>query len=150
MPLPTPGVDARVNVVDASGGIIGGGGGGVVGATATQCIAKQYTGAANDDPIVSVSAGSRIVVTGFVVVCSALNSVNVAFRLGFGLAVVPAYNTAGLLATHPNCPASSGIGRGGGSGVLGAGADGEDVRFTCTVPTGGAVDVMLTWSVVAT
>jgi hypothetical protein len=107
------------------------------------CFAQQYTAAQTDTAVVTVAAGLKLVVTGFLIVCSNANTVNVSCRLGFGTANVPAYNNAGLLGTHPNIGPGSGFGRGGGTGIIGVGADDADLRFTCSVPTGGAIDLMV-------
>jgi hypothetical protein len=113
----------------------------------TKCFAVQYTTAQTDAPIISVSAGNKIVVTGFLIDCSNANTANVSARLGFGTATTPAYGSQQLLGTHPGMGPGSGFGRGGGTGVIGTGADDEDIRFTCSAPTSGAVDVMVSYHV---
>lgn len=112
--------------------------------------AQQYTGAQTDVAVVTQAAGGKIVVTGFMILASMANTVNVSARLGFGTANVPAYNAAGILGSHPNIAPGSGFGRGNGSGIIGAGADDEDLRLTISVPTGGAVDCNVTYFVLPT
>jgi hypothetical protein len=106
-----------------------------------QTYAQNFTAAQTDTALVTVSAGTKIVVTGFLVTCHNANTVNVSARMGFGTANVPAYGSAGIVGSHPGIAAGSGFGRGGGSGIIGTGADGEDLRFTCSVPTTGSIDV---------
>lgn len=107
--------------------------------------AQNFTGAQTDAALVTVSTGTKIVVTGVMVCCSNANSVNVSVRIGFGTANVPAYGSAGIVASHPNIPAGGGFSRGDGSGILGIGADNEDLRVTCSAPTSGSVDVVVTY-----
>jgi hypothetical protein len=110
-----------------------------------QTISSNFTSAQTDTAIVTVGGGAKIVVTGFLVTCHNANSVNVSARLGFGTANTPAYGAAQLIGTHPGIGAGSGFGRGGGAGIIGIGADNEDLRLTCSVPTGGSIDVMASY-----
>ena len=105
----------------------------------------NYTAAQTDTALVTVAAGVKVVVTRAIVVCHKANSVNVSFRLGFGAANVPAYAAAGLVLTHPGAGAGEGIASGTGGAILGVGADGEDLRFTCAVPTGGSIDITVSY-----
>lgn len=102
---------------------------------------QNYTTAQTDTAIVTVSAGTKIVVTAFMITVANSTTADVSCRLGFGTANTPAYGSNGLLGTHPGIAAGSGIAKGNGSGIIGIGADDEDVRFTDSVPTGGSVDV---------
>lgn len=102
-----------------------------------------YTAAQTDTAIVSVSAGAKIVVTQIMVVCDNANTVDVGVRVGFGTANTP--TTTGVVATHPGIAPGSGFSRGDGSGILGVGADGEDLRITCEVPTTGSVRVLVSY-----
>ena len=102
-----------------------------------------WTTAQTDDPIVTVAGGLKIVVTKASVYCSNANTVNVAARLGFGASTLPTLptdgNTAvGIILSAANIAAGSGIVEGDGSGILGVGADGEDLRITTTAATSGA------------
>ena len=109
-------------------------------------ISATYTSAQTDTALVTVGASSKIVVTAVMVTCSAANTVNTSFRMGFGTANTPA--TASIVARHPGIPAGAGFTRGDGSGILGVGADNEDLRLTCSVPTGGAIDVVVSYYLV--
>jgi len=104
------------------------------------------TGAQTDAAISpgAISAGTKIVVTRLTVTCSNANSVNVAVKLGFGASTIPADSTtgaAGVLADHEGVPPGGGFTIGDGSGMLGVGGDGEELRLTCDAPTGGFVIV---------
>lgn len=106
-------------------------------------IEAAYTAAQTDTAIVTIATGLKIVVTQVQVVCDNANTVNVAVRVGFGTANTP--TTTGVVLTHPGIPAGSGVSRGDGSGTLGVGADNEDLRITCGVPTTGSVRVLVSY-----
>jgi hypothetical protein len=102
-----------------------------------------YTAAQTDVAIVTVSSGLKIVVTECEVICSNANTVNVGVRVGFGATTTP--TTTGVVLTHPGVAPGSGVVRGTGAGIIGVGADGEDLRITCTVPTTGSIRVLVTY-----
>jgi hypothetical protein len=108
------------------------------------------TGAQTDAAISpgTISAGTKIVVTRITVTCSNANTVNVAVKLGFGASTIPADSTTGavgVLADHEGVPPGGGFTIGDGSGILGIGGDGEELRLTCDVPTGGHIIVSYTY-----
>ena len=47
--------------------------------------------------------------------------------------------------SHPGIAAGSGVVEGNGSGILGVGADGEDLRITSEVPTTGSLRVVVSY-----
>lgn len=96
----------------------------------------NYTAAQTDTAIVSVAGGAKIVVVSVTVAADAANSVKPAVRLGFGATNTP--TGAGTYLSHPGVPAGGGIREAGAV----AGADGEDWRITCAVPTGGSLDIV--------
>lgn len=108
-------------------------------------------GAQTDAAIVTVSAGTAIVVTKVsVMVDSATTATGgVAVRIGFGTANVPAVDSNGIILAHPGIAAGSGVVEGNGSGIIGIGASNEDLRVTCEDPTGGAIDIIVTYFTVA-
>jgi hypothetical protein len=61
--------------------------------------------------------------------------------IGFGTTNTPAFattpGTSKVIAGHPAVPAGGGFTRGDGSGIIGAGADGEELRITTTGTVGG-------------
>ncbi len=102
-----------------------------------------WTTAQTDDAIVTISTGSVIVVTRISVSIDEACTVGVAFRVGFGSANLPTIATdgnavAGVLLSHAGLVAGGGMTVGDGSGILGIGADGEDLRITTEAATGGA------------
>ncbi len=104
-------------------------------------IEAAYTAAQTDTAIVTVSSGLKIVVMSCTVVVSAATSVVVGWRVGFGATNTP--TTTGVVNTHPGVVAlsGSGLGEGNGAGMVGVGADGEDLRITSDVPTSGSLRV---------
>lgn len=106
-------------------------------------IEAAYTAAQTDTAIVTIGAGLKIVVTQAALICANTNTVDVAARVGFGTANTP--TTTGVVLTHPGIPAGSGYSRGDGAGILGIGADNEDLRITCGVPTTGSVRVLVSY-----
>lgn len=103
-----------------------------------------YTAAQTDTAVIgSISPGTKIVVTGITVTCDNANSVDVNWRIGFGATNTP--TTTGVVSSHPGCAAGSGLNRGNGAGILGIGGDGEELRITSSVPTGGSIRVNVSY-----
>lgn len=102
-----------------------------------------YTAAQTDTALVTVAAGLKIVVTRVLLTCANSNSVDVSARVGFGTANTP--TGAGVVASHPGIAKGGGFNTGDGSGILGVGADNEDLRLTCSVPTGGSIEVVTSY-----
>lgn len=102
--------------------------------------------AQTDAAFVTVGAGSKIVVTQIQAVTDEATTVGVGFRVGFGAVTTP--TTTGVVLTHPGMVPGSGVSRGDGAGMLGVGADGEDLRLTCEVPTGGSLRILVSYYVV--
>ena len=119
--------------------------------------AEYYTtGAGTDDPVIAVvSAGTKIVVTGISAMCSAANTVNVAVRIGFGTASVPAQGSTGadgvakVILSHPGIAPGSGVMKGHAGGIVGIGADGEDLRITNGAPTTGSLIIQVDYFLIA-
>ena len=103
----------------------------------------NYTAAQTDTAIVTQGAGGKIVVTRLSVTADNANTVDVAVRIGFAAATTP--TTTGVLLSHPGIAKGSGVVEGNGSGILGVGADGDDLRITSEVPTTGSIDVVVTY-----
>lgn len=106
-------------------------------------VEAAYTAAQTDAAIITISTGSKIVVTAISVTCDNANSVDVGYRVGFGTANTP--TTTGVVSTHPGVAPGSGVVEGNGGGIIGIGADNEDLRITCEVPTGGSIRVKVTY-----
>jgi len=50
-----------------------------------------------------------------------------------------------MLLFHPGIAPGSGVVEGNGSGILGIGASGEDVRVTCEDAVGGSINIIVTY-----
>ena len=101
------------------------------------------TAAQTDVAVVTVAGGLKIVVTEIEALCDNANTVDVGVRVGFGAANTP--TTTGVVLTHPGIAPGSGVVRGAGSGILGVGADGEDLRVTAETPTGGNLRILVSY-----
>jgi hypothetical protein len=104
-------------------------------------------GAQTDYALLTISTGSKIVVTQISAVCDAANTINTAVRIGFGTATLPApalAGTNGLLIDGVFGP-GSGQQKGVGAGILAIGADNEDLRITCGDPQGGNLYVQYSY-----
>lgn len=96
----------------------------------------------------TVNTGTKVVVTRLTVACSNANTVNVACKVGFGASSIPADSTtgaAGVLMDHEGIPPGGGFTIGDGSGILGIGADGEELRWTTDDPVGGHVIISVSY-----
>ncbi len=103
----------------------------------------NYTGAQTDAAIITVSAGTKIAVTSILVTADNANTVDVAVIIGFAVATTP--TAAGVLIGHPGIAPGSGVARGNGAGVIGVGADDEDIRITSEVPTSGSITIVISY-----
>lgn len=113
-------------------------------------IALRYTttdGAQTDTALVSVSSGTKIVVTHANVIMSASNTANVSALMGFATATMtaPSASASTGVIIDGKFGAGCGASLGGSAGMLAVGGDGYDVRFTCDNPVGGDVRVALTY-----
>lgn len=106
-------------------------------------------GAQTDTALVTIGGGVKVVVTRMSVLASNANTVDVAFRAGFAAATLPALpgttGTDDFLIAHPNIAPGSGVVEGNGSGILGVGADGEDLRYTCDDPVSGELWILVSY-----
>lgn len=110
----------------------------------------MWTTAQTNDAIVTISSGLKIVVTQIQVLLSDAATVAVAMRIGFAtatLATAPTDGTAvvGAVASHPGMVPGSIYTRGDGSGILGIGADDEDLRITAGAPTSGEARALISY-----
>jgi hypothetical protein len=93
-------------------------------------VRANYTAAQTNAAVVTIATGLKIVVTRCSVTADNANSVDVQVRIGFATATTPT---------------TTGVVEGNGSGILGVGADDEDLRITSQVPTGGSIDVVVSY-----
>lgn len=102
------------------------------------------TTAVTDAAIITVSAGTKIVVTSFTITLDNASTVFPTVLMGFGATTTP--TTTGVIAAHGGVPAGGGFSRGDGSGIIGIGADGEDLRVTTTGnATGNGLQIVVTY-----
>ena len=102
-------------------------------------------GAQTDVAIITVAAGTAIVVTKVSVMADNANTVDVSVRIGFGTANTPAADAAQVILFHPGIAAGSGVVEGNGSGIIGIGASNEDLRVTCEDPVTGSINIIVTY-----
>jgi len=106
------------------------------------------TTAVTDAAIVTVTTPNKIVVTRISVTLDNASTVFPTLLIGFGAANTP--TTTGVLVAHGGVPAGGGITVGDGSGILGIGADAEDLRVTTTGnATGNGLQIVVTYYLVA-
>ena len=109
-----------------------------------------WTTAQTDDAVVTISTGSKIVVTQLQVTIDEARTVGVGFRVGFATSTLPTPPTdgnavAGYLASHRGLVPGAVLTRGDGSGMLGVGADNEDLRITAEAPTSGSASLVVSY-----
>jgi hypothetical protein len=99
--------------------------------------------------IVDISAGTKIVVTRLSISCGestdAATSIAVAFDTDATFPARSHNGTAGYLIGFNGIPAGGGITIGDGSGIIGVGTDGQDLRYTSEDPTGGSCSISVTY-----
>lgn len=112
---------------------------------------SDATGAQTDVSIVgTIAPGAKVAVTSVAVTVDSATTATggVAVKLGFGATTIPADSAtgaAGILLDHKGIAAGSGVVLGAGAGLLGIGADGEELRLTCEDPVGGGLSVMFSY-----
>jgi hypothetical protein len=108
----------------------------------------NITTAVTDAAIITVSAGTRIVVTAITATLDNASTVFPTLLVGFGTASTP--TTTGVILAHGGVPAGGGVNRGDGSGIIGIGADNEDLRVTTTGnATGNGLQIVVTYYTIA-
>lgn len=105
------------------------------------------TAAQTDDNVLpAISAGTKYVVVGYSAFADSACTVAVGVRLGFGATVVPALPASGadavdgILDYHPGFQPGAGF---MSENCYAPGGDGEEVRITNSVPTGGTLVVRI-------
>lgn len=109
-----------------------------------------WTTAQTDDAVVTIAGGAVVVVTQIQCTVDQATTVGVAVRIGFGASTIPTAPTDGnavaaIIARHAGMVPGSGISRGDGSGIVGIGADGEDLRITTGAATGGGASCVISY-----
>lgn len=112
---------------------------------------SDATGAQTDASMVgTIAAGTKVAVTSLAVTVDSATTATggVEVKIGFGATTIPAETSAGtngILLCHKGIAAGSGVVLGNGSGILGIGADGEELRLTCEDPVGGTICVSFSY-----
>ena len=101
-------------------------------------VTRKDTAAQTDAILQAVAAGQKAVITAIAIYCDKANTVDVQALVEFDDV------TDVRITEHPGIAAGSGIVEGNGAGILAVGTDGQDVLWTCEVPTTGSVTVQLT------
>ncbi len=105
------------------------------------------TTAVTDAAIVTISTGSKIVVTRLTISLDNASTVFPTVLIGFGTANTP--TTTGVIYSHGGFPAGGGMTIGDGSGIVGVGADNEDLRVTTTGnATGNGLQIVVSYHTV--
>jgi len=121
----------------------------VMPATTSDIVSQgfSYTTAQTDAAIVTVSAGTRIVVTSYVVVVSEATTVGTAVRIGCGTSTTPATGAAAMLFdTGGFVPGSGANEQATRDTPLLVCADDADIRITSGVPTSGRLSGVIRYT----
>jgi hypothetical protein len=108
-----------------------------------------FTAAQTDQVLIAVGASQYMSVTYVDATCANSNSVDVAVRIGFHATALPAFTNNSLTGVDGIVFTHGGIARGGGEVKANGGKPitigqvGEDLRLTCTVPTGGDLHLLV-------
>jgi hypothetical protein len=89
------------------------------------------------------AGGTKVVVTQVQVTVSNPTTATPSVVIGFGATNTP--TGAGVVISHPGIPGGGGVSRGDGSGILGIGGDGEELRITAGAATGGVLDAVVSY-----
>lgn len=109
---------------------------------------EDADGAQTNAAIITVSGGTMIVVTMIEASCDAANTSAINIAVGFGASALPSRahgGTSGILFAFDGVPPGGGKVKGSGAGIIGIGADGEDLRLTMEDPAGGSCSVIVTY-----
>lgn len=100
----------------------------------------NYTTAQTDTAIATVGSGTKIVITQVYMAASVAIT---GILIGFGTANTP--TGAGVVMDHQALAANGIASRGDGGGILGIGADGEDLRITTGTIVAGSLSVVVSY-----
>jgi hypothetical protein len=101
---------------------------------------QDADGAQTNLEIVTCGAGCKVVVTRASMKCDGSNSAPVNAVIGFAESTLPSRahtGATGIVAAFDGIPAGGGSVEGNGGGILGVGADGDDLLYTMEDPAGG-------------
>lgn len=92
-------------------------------------VSASYTGTQADTAIVSVNAGTKIVLTSLGIYADGGGTGPLDVQVAFGASTV---DTVKAIIDHPGIVKGSGVVLGNGAGIIGIGGDGEDLRIDAT------------------
>jgi len=95
--------------------------------------------------IVAGAVGKSIIVTKITVNTANTNSGDTSVRIGFGESATPNPDDLQVLFYQSAMDASQSQSEGSGAGVIGIGAENESLRLSCTSPTGGDLNIVVTY-----
>lgn len=110
----------------------------------------RLTGSTTDGAIIAgtIAGGTKVVVTRISVNVSNATTINVGVRIGFGATTLAADSTTtavGILIDNDGFPPGGGVNVGDGSGIIGIGGDGEEIRVTNDSPTSGTIHISVSY-----
>lgn len=114
----------------------------------TETMEWEFEAAVTDLAILTPPSNQTFLVSSTTVTAANSNTVDVSVRIGFATTTLPAYTpnasagVAGVFFSH------GGIARGGGwtqAGGNAAGAAGQPIRLTCSIPTGGSIRIIISF-----
>lgn len=106
-------------------------------------------GAQTDTAILTAAANVAIMVTALEVTADNANTADVSVRIGFGTVSTPGVDADKVIMFHPGIAKGSGVVKGSGAGIIGAGLSNEDLRVTCEDPAGGSISITVTYFTLA-
>lgn len=112
-----------------------------------QTFRLRWTSTQTDVSLVgTINSGTKVVLTSITVTVDEATTVGVGVRVGFAATNTPSNSaTSGVVLDHDGLVPGGGLTRGDGSGILGIGADGEELRITAEAPTSGSAIIYGTY-----
>ena len=103
----------------------------------------SFATAQTDAKLIDVGATQRLLVVSAKATCANSNTGDVSVRLGFATATLPTLTVDSLTGSAGEFFSHGGIAKGGGAvdAEGGMGAEGEDLRLTCSAATGGSLRI---------
>lgn len=106
------------------------------------------TTAVTDAAIITAAGGTKLIITRITVTLD--NASTVFPSVLIGLAPTNTPTTTGVIASHGGVPAGGGFNVGDGSGIIGVGADGDDLRVTTVGnATGNGLHICVSYFTIA-
>lgn len=113
----------------------------------------HFTTAQTNVKLLTVAAGTKIVVTKCSAMVSAACTVNVGVRIGLAqstLTAVASTGVSGIVLSHSALSPGGGVIEGTGANAIAVGADGDDLIITCDAASAGSLRVLVAYYTVLT